>query len=149
MDASLSSTPSVEMCRIEASPRMVTAWVAGVRVITPLAMPSSLSLFPGEANSKINDATSLPRGGGVRRWHRQSMVRDSSSTASVRQFAPKPVGDQGSASPCLEKRMLHQSSGGVSSPFPFDFRLSTPSYDTLCRWEFCGGFRAGWENRTT
>jgi len=40
--------------------------------------------------------------------------------------------------------MLHQSSGGVSSPFPFDFRLSTPSYDTLCEWEFCGGFHAGW-----
>src|SRR6266576_1499865 len=128
MDASSSSTPSVEMCRIEASPRMVTVWVAGMCVITLLATPSSLSLFPGEANSKINDATSLPRGGGVRRWHMLPMVRDSSSTASVRQFAPKPVGDQGVLAPCLEKRMLHQSSGGAFSPFPFNFRLSTPSY---------------------
>src|SRR5437879_13565252 len=97
MDASSSSTPSVEMCRIEVSPRMVTVWVAGMCVITLLAMPSSLSLFPGEANSKVNDATSLPLGGGVRRWHMLAMIRDSSSTASVRQFAPKPIGDQGGA----------------------------------------------------
>src|SRR6266480_4102171 len=94
MDASLLSTRSVEMFPIAASPQMVTAWVAGIRVITLLAMPSSLSLFPGEANSKINVATSVPRGDGVRQWHGLSMVRDSSSTASVRQFAPKSVGDQ-------------------------------------------------------
>jgi len=31
-----------------------------------LAMPSSLSLFAGEAKSKINDGTSVPRRGGVR-----------------------------------------------------------------------------------
>ncbi len=30
----------------------------------------------------------------------------------------------------------------------FNFRLSTLSYDTLCRWESCGGFHAGWENKT-
>src|SRR6266480_2240652 len=93
MDASLLSTRSVEMFPIAVSPQMGTAWVAGTPVITLLAMPSSLSLFPGEANSKIKVATSLPRGGGVRRWHTLSMVRDSSSTISVRQFAPKPVGD--------------------------------------------------------
>src|SRR6267143_4705005 len=63
MDASLSSTRSVEMCRIEASRRMVTAWVADMCVITPLAMPSSLSHFPGEGMSKINGGASVPHGG--------------------------------------------------------------------------------------
>src|ERR1700704_163959 len=60
MDASLLSTRSVEMYRIEVSRRMVTVWVAGMWVITPLAMPSSLSLFPRDAKSRINGGTSVP-----------------------------------------------------------------------------------------
>src|SRR6267143_6335034 len=64
MDASLSSTHSVEMSRIAVSPRMVTAWVAGIRVITLLAMPSSLSHFPREAKSRINGGMSVPHDGG-------------------------------------------------------------------------------------
>jgi len=86
-------------------------------VITLLAMPSSLSLFPGEANSKVNDATSLPLGGGVRRWHMLAMIRDSSSTASVRQFAPKPIGDQGGAWP-LALRNECSINRRLASPHP-------------------------------
>src|SRR5260370_31601913 len=77
MDANLLSTRSAEMSRIEVSPRMVTAWVAGTRVITLLAMPSSLSHFPEEAKTKIN-------GGNVpatRRWLSCSPVRDPSYAA--------------------------------------------------------------------
>src|SRR5260370_11157956 len=58
MDASLLSTLSVEMSRIEVSRRTVAAWAAGIRVITQLAMPSSLSHFRGEATSKTNGGTS-------------------------------------------------------------------------------------------
>src|SRR5260370_30861156 len=79
MDANLLSTRSAEMSRIEVSPRMVTAWVAGTRVITLLAMPSSLSHFPEEAKTKIN-------GGNVpatRRWLSCSAVKDPSAAARV------------------------------------------------------------------
>src|SRR5216683_7277159 len=62
MDASLLSTPSVEMSRIEVSRRTVAAWAAGIRVITPLAMPLSLSHLPGEATSKTNGITSVDKG---------------------------------------------------------------------------------------
>src|SRR5260370_37811301 len=58
MDASLLSTPSVEMSRIEVSRRTVAAWAAGIRAITLLAMPSLLSHFRGEATSKTNGGTS-------------------------------------------------------------------------------------------
>src|SRR5229473_3046729 len=61
MDASLLSTPSVEMSRIEVSRRTVAAWAAGIRVITLLAMPSLLSHFRGEATSKTNSGTSEAR----------------------------------------------------------------------------------------
>src|SRR6266568_5012813 len=61
MDASLLSTPSAEMSRTEVSRRTVAAWAAGIRVITLLAMPSSLSHFPGEATSKTNGGTSEAR----------------------------------------------------------------------------------------
>src|SRR5258708_35660627 len=81
------------MCRIEASRQMVTAWVAATRVITLLEMRSSLSRFPGKAKNKINGGTSVPRGCGARRWHAVSVVRDTSSTASVRQFAHRLAGD--------------------------------------------------------
>src|SRR5258708_23216280 len=91
MEGSLLATRSVEMSPTAVSPRMVTAWVAGIRVITLLAMPLSLSHFPGEAKSKIDGGTSVPRGGGVRRGHTLSMVRGSASTAWGRQFAP-PTG---------------------------------------------------------
>src|SRR5437764_6144131 len=69
MDASLSSTRSVGMFRIEASPPMVTVWVADMRVITPLAMQSPPSHAPAEANSTT-------RGGpvrAVRRWRSRGL----------------------------------------------------------------------------
>ena len=62
-------------------------------MITLLAMRSSLSRFPGKAKNKINGGTSVPRGCGARRWHAVSVVRDTSSTASVRQFAHRLAGD--------------------------------------------------------
>src|SRR5713226_10161340 len=108
MDASLLSTRSVEMSPTAVSPRMVTAWVAGIRVITLLAMPLSLSHFPGEAKSKIDGGTSVPRGGGVRRWHTLSMVRDSSSTAWVRQFAPPTVAMKLTLNPHTQNRHVRQ-----------------------------------------
>src|SRR5258708_18879945 len=108
MDGSLVSTRSVEMSPAAVSPRMVTAWVAGIRVITLLAMPLSLSHFPGEAKSKMGGGTSVRRGGGVRWWHALSMVRDSSSTAWVRQFAPPTVAMKLTLNPHMQNRHVRQ-----------------------------------------
>src|SRR5258708_37206550 len=88
MEGSLLATRSVEMSPTAVSPRMVTAWVAGIRVITLLAMPLSLSHFPGEAKSKIDGGTSVPRGGGVRRWETLLKEGASASTGLVEHLPP-------------------------------------------------------------
>src|ERR1700704_6459448 len=92
MDANLLSTPSVEMSRIEASLQMATAWAAGIHVITPLAMPLSLSHLSGGATSKTNGRASVPRGRGACWCQALSVASDTSSTALVRQFPPDLAG---------------------------------------------------------
>ena len=40
---------------------------------------------------------------------------------------------------------------GKAVPFPFDFAgelLVSGFCDTIYKWEFCGGFHAGWDHRT-
>src|SRR6266481_5269658 len=96
MDASLLSTPSVEMSRIEVSRRTVAAWAAGIRVITPLAMPLSLSHLPGEATSKTNGRTSV----GKRHRRRMNMKEGRSKPnhkANRRSFLKKGVLAAGAA----------------------------------------------------
>jgi len=72
---------------------MVTAWVAATRVITLLAMRSSLSRFPGKAKNKLTVERPCRGAVALAGGHAVSVVRDTSSTASVRQFAHRLAGD--------------------------------------------------------
>jgi hypothetical protein len=53
----------------------------------------------------------------------------------------------GACQACPER--LGDRAGALIPLLSLNLRLSTSSRATLRRWEFCGGFHAGWENRTT